>query len=103
EGVDALALGRSSALVGRGRRIERWDLRLGERRLLPGEATRNLTCLLLEPTEAAVLSGDHAGELRRWSLRGGSEPTVLGRHEGPVQALALDLAGRRLLSAGRDG
>ena len=86
--------------VGSDRTLRRWELDAGK-----GEVVAELTGdpQALVASGAGLFIGDGAGAIVRCELATGA---VLGSrvaHSGPVLALAVDHAGRRLLSAGADG
>jgi WD40 repeat protein len=61
-----------------------------------------LTAVQLSPDGRFWAAGSQDGALRFFDATGGSPPTVLAHHQGPVRAVALDPRGRGVVTIGRD-
>ncbi|MGE0708304.1 MAG: protein kinase [Planctomycetota bacterium] len=104
EGARALALRGELALVGRGRRLERWDLRRGARQVLGGHE-RDVSALAIARDAPLALSGGQDGQVLLWRLDAApgadAAPRLLGTHaQEEVTAVAISPRGDLALSAG---
>lgn len=80
-------------------RLVLWSLAGKMRRRTPS----GVPVTAMAVTGSRVLTGHADGTLRLWSLPGLTSPSLLGRHQGAVRAVAFSSDGRLMASSGTDG